>query len=226
MSTMDTSSLSAGDRRRLNRVLTFQKRGEEKRRATAAAECAASAAERTASALRTELHTLPRSQLRKRALQSGISQQRIDEVEDSSDNPYAMFIDLLIENELQSTNVVTELHGGARDAQQDDQPVSEQRSALRLEPVTVPPRSTLSHGGSPGSDRFTTSPGSTTNVSLSSAEVQELCESIAAELGSFRHMCKEDTITKWLESERRLLRILRQRLQSHELSSIDCSPSP
>ena len=197
------ASLSAGDRRRLNRVLAFQKRGEEKKRVAAAVECAAAA-------LRDELQRLPRSQLRTRALQSGVSQRRMDEAEDSSDNPYAVFIDLVVDHELRSTEV------------------GEQCNALRLEPVPTIPAA--SRTGSPGSDhysdRYSSNHGTISNVTLSPADVQELCESIAAELGSFRHMCKEDNGNLWLESERRLLRILRERLRSHALPSVDCSPSP
>ena len=43
--------------------------------------------------------------------------------------------------------------------------------------------------------------------------VQELCEEIAAELGSCRHLCKEEDKDAWLAAERRILRMLHDKLR-------------
>ena len=194
--------LSAAEKKRLNRVLAFQKRGEEKKRAAAAAAA-------TSSGLRAELETLRPSQLRKRALSAGVSERELEGVEDSSDSSYLAFVDLIEERELRSAAAA----GGSDNAGPGNAGKGASAGKLRLEPAAVAPstpptarRTSMSSGGSPG-----TLP----DITLSAAEVQELCETVAAALGSFRHLCKDegDGRATWLENERGLMRMLHERLR-------------
>jgi N-acetylneuraminic acid mutarotase len=248
--------LSAGEMRRLNRVLAFQKRGEEKKRLAAAAAAASSV-------LRTELQLLPRSQLRKRALRSGVSEQEllIDAAEDGCSDSYAAFIDLVVDRELRPTpaagssgdddkattgdkNRQRGRAGNNLQLRQDQVATDggvETCRRLRLEPAlpATPPRAgavVLGNSSSSSSSSSGTSARTAAAVAaaaaaaaatelnctvLSSAEVQELCESIAAELGSFRHLCKEEegAHATWIESERRLLRLLHEKLRDDDYAT-------